>query len=134
MTSHSAGTERSFGELVNAVTEQSTRLVRAEIELAKAELSAKAKDLGIGGGMFAVAAVLALYGLGALIATAILGLAVVLPAWAAALIVTVAVFVVAAILVLVGKKQIDKGGAAVPQAAIDGLKEDLDVVKKGLRP
>lgn len=126
--------ERSLGDLVAAMTEQSSRLVRAEIDLAKAELSGKAKELGIGGGMFAGAAFLALYGLGALIATMILLLALVLPAWAAALVVTVLIFATVAALVLIGKKKMGKGGAPVPRAALDGLREDLDAVKKGLRP
>ena len=132
--SQSPGTdERSLGDLVAAMTEQSSRLVRAEIDLAKAELSAKAKQLGIGGGMFAAAAFLAVYGLGALIATLILVLAVWLPAWAAALIVTVVIFATAVVLVLVGAKKVEKGGAPVPQAALDGIKDDLDAVKKGLQ-
>ncbi|MDR3068713.1 MAG: phage holin family protein, partial [Cellulomonas sp.] len=70
----------------------------------------------------------------ALIATLILVLAVWLPAWAAALIVTAAIFATAAVLVLIGKKKVEKGGAPVPQAALDGIKEDLDAVKKGLQP
>ncbi|MCL2089992.1 MAG: phage holin family protein [Micrococcales bacterium] len=135
MTSQSPGTdERSLGDLVAALTEQSARLVRAEIDLAKAELSGKAKELGIGGGMFAAAAFLAVYGLGALIATAILVLAIWLPAWAAALVVTSAIFATAVVLVLVGKKKMDSGGAPVPQAALDGIREDLDAVKESLRP
>lgn len=135
MTSQSPGTdERSLGDLVAAMTEQSARLVRAEIDLAKAELSGKAKELGIGGGMFAGAAFLAFWGVAALVATVILLFALVLPAWAAALLVTFLIFATAAVLVLVGKKKMEKGGAPVPQAAMEGLKEDLDAVKKGLRP
>ncbi|MCL2423136.1 MAG: phage holin family protein [Micrococcales bacterium] len=135
MTSQSTGAdERSLGELFAAVSEQSARLVRAEIDLAKAELSAKGKELGVGGGMFVAAAGLAFFGAGTLITTLILVLALVLPPWAAAAVVTLVIFAVVAALVLVGKAKLQASGSPVPQAAIDGLKEDLDVVKKGLQP
>ncbi|MCL2454431.1 MAG: phage holin family protein [Micrococcales bacterium] len=125
---------RSLGELFASVSEQSARLVRAEIELAKAELAAKAKRVGAGVGMFGAAASLAFWAVGALVATLILVLAIWLPAWAAALIVTGTMFVTIALLVLFGKNQVEKGSPPVPEAAIASIKEDLEAVKKGVQP
>ena len=89
-------------------TEQVSRLVRDELALARAELTQKGKHAGIGIGLFGGGGALAFFGLGALVATAILLLDLVLPAWAAALIVAVALFLVAGILALVGKKQVSR--------------------------
>jgi len=74
-------------------------LVRSELQLAKVELTNSAKHAGLGAGLFSVAGVLAWFGLGALIATAIIALDLVLPLWAAALIVTLLLLV--AVLVFV---------------------------------
>jgi hypothetical protein len=68
-----------------------------------------------------------------LIATGILLLALVLPAWLAALIVTVALFLCAAIMALVGKRQLSRAVPPVPEAAASGLKADVDTVKEAVR-
>jgi hypothetical protein len=122
----------SLGQLIAALTEQATRLVRAEIALAKAELAAKAKEVGTGVGLFGAAGVIALYGVGALIATLILLLALVLPAWAAALIVTVVLFGTAAILVAVGRARLDRGGPATPETTVESIKADIATVKRSV--
>ena len=77
----------SIGELVSTLSEKLSTLIRDEIQLAKLELAEKAKHAGTGIGLFVVAGVLAFFGLGVLITTAILGLANAVPAWLAALIV-----------------------------------------------
>src|SRR5690349_4305184 len=87
--------EQSTGELVQRASEQLSRLVRDELALAKAELAEKGRHAGIGAGLFGAGGVLALYGVGALIATLILVLHLWLAAWLSALIVTVAMFLVA---------------------------------------
>jgi len=66
------GTDQSTSELVQKASEQITRLVRDEIALAKAELTEKGKHAGIGVGLFGGGGVLALYGVGALLATLII--------------------------------------------------------------
>ncbi|MGI3786216.1 MAG: phage holin family protein, partial [Janthinobacterium lividum] len=76
--------DKSVGDLVRSLSEDLSRLVRDEIRLAQAEVSEKAKKAGIGIGAFGGAGVIALYGLGVLIAAAVLGLAAALPAWLAA--------------------------------------------------
>jgi uncharacterized membrane protein YqjE len=128
-----AGHEPSTAELVTALSQQSTELIRNELKLAQAEMSEKAKHAGIGIGLFGGAGVVALYGVGALVATAILALALVLAPWLAALIVAVVLFAIAGVVALVGKKQVSEGTPPVPQEAIDGLKEDVATVKGGHR-
>ena len=71
MAVHHGPEEASAAELVKQLSEQTSRLVRQEVELAKAELSVKGKRAGIGAGMFGTAGLLGLYALGALIAAAV---------------------------------------------------------------
>src|SRR3954469_9675751 len=84
--------DQSVAELVKQLTDQTSRLARLEVELAKAELQAKGKQAGLGAGMFGGAAGLAFYGLGALIACAILALDLAVAGWLAALIVALVLF------------------------------------------
>jgi len=121
------------GELVSQLSEQTTRLVRDEVALAKVELTEKAKHVGVGAGLFSGAGVVALYGVGALVATAILGLAEAVPAWLAALIVTVVLFAVAGVVALLGKRHVDAGTPVTPTQTIDNVKQDLDTVKEARR-
>src|SRR4051794_11005600 len=106
--------DRSTAELVKLATEQVSRLVRDELRLAQTELAAKGKRVGLGVGLFGGAGAFAFYGLGVLLAAAVLGLAVVWPAWLAALVVGVAVFAVAGVLALAGKAQVKKGTPTTP--------------------
>jgi len=122
--------EPSTGQLVSALSEQTSQLVRSELELAKAEMSAKAKHAGVGAGMFGGAGVVALYGLGALIATIILSLSLVLAPWLAALIVTVVLFAIAGVVALMGKKQVTQATPAAPQETIDSVKKDIATAKR----
>jgi uncharacterized membrane protein YqjE len=121
--------EASLGELVSQVSQQIPELVRSEIRLAQAEVTEKGKKAGLGIGMFGAAGVLALYGLGALFATLILVLALFLPGWAAALIVTVLIFAVAGVAALVGKNKVGEASPPKPERAIDGVKQDVATVK-----
>ena len=129
----SATQDRSTAELVRALSEQSSRLAQMEIELAKAELTEKGKKIGAGVGAFGAAGVVALYMVGALIATAILALSEAMDAWLAALIVTVVLGAVAAVLALTGKKSVEAGTPPVPERAIDTTKEDIDTAKQRAR-
>jgi uncharacterized membrane protein YqjE len=126
-------TDQSTSELVQRATEQITTLIRDEIALAKAELSEKGKHAGIGVGLFGGGGVLALYGVGALLATLIIVLDLIMPLWLAALIVTVVLFVVAGILALLGKKQVTKAVPPEPQQAIESVKADVDEVKQAVK-
>jgi hypothetical protein len=116
--------DASTAELLTRLSEQSARLVREELQLAKVEMTDKAKHAGIGAGLFSAAGIVALFGVGALVATAILALALVMPAWLAALIVAVVLFAAAGVTALVGKKQVEQATPAVPQATIESVKLD----------
>ena len=123
--------EASTSELVTRLTQQSTDLIRNELRLAQAEMTEKAKHAGKGAGLFGGAGIVALYGVGALIATIILALATFLAPWLAALIVTVVLFAVAGIAALMGKKQISEATPAAPKHTIENVKQDVDTIKGG---
>jgi uncharacterized membrane protein YqjE len=123
----------SVGQLVSQLTEQVSRLVRDEVQLAKVDLAEKGKKAGIGLGMFTGAGLLAFFGVGALVTTAILALSHAVSGWLAALIVAVVLFAIAGVLALLGKKEVQQVGSPVPQAAVDGLKEDVNTVKEGFK-
>ena len=126
------GDTRSLGQLVSDLSEQAARLVRAEIDLAKAELAEKAKQAGIGGGLLIAAGFLALYGFGAAIATAIIGLSNAVAPWLAALIVTVAIFLVVGLLALLGVRRLKRGMPPTPEHAMENVQQDVAAVKGGL--
>jgi len=126
-------TDQSTSELVQRASEQITRLVREEMALAKAELTEKGKHAGIGVGLFGGGGVLAIYGVGALIATLIIVFDLFLPLWLAALIVTVVLFAVAGILALLGKKQVTKATPPEPEGAVASVKADVDEVKYAVK-
>lgn len=124
----------STADLVRQATEQITRLVRAELASARAEMTAKAKRAGAGAGLFGAAGVVALYGVAALLATVIIALALVMPAWLAALIVTIVLFVAAGVAALIGRGQVRQVGTPVPEQTVDSVKTDVhtmtEVVKE----
>lgn len=124
--------DASTGQLVGRLTEQISTLVRNEARLAQAEVTQKAKRLGIGAGLFGGAGLFAFFGLATLITTAVLALALVLPAWLAALIVTVVLFAIAGVLALVGKKDVEKASPPLPTEAIAGVQADIATVKHGI--
>ena len=125
----SSSADLSTGQLMGQLSEQTSRLVRSELQLAQVELKNSAKHAGLGVGLFSVAGVLAWFGLGALIATAIIVLDLVLPLWAAALIVTSVLFVAAGIAALVGKKQVQQV-TPTPERTVENVKLDVQEVKE----
>jgi len=123
------GEDPTLGALVHDMTQQMSTLVRDEMRLAQAEMTQKGKAAGLGIGLFGGAGLVALYGLATLIATVILALALAVPAWLSALIVTVVLFAVAGVLALVGKKNVSHATPAKPEQAIAGIKEDIATAK-----
>lgn len=123
--------EEPIGALVHRLSEQIPELVRSELRLAQAELTAKGKRAGLGLGMFSAAGLLAFLGLSTLVATAVLALALVLPAWAAALIVAVLLFAGAGVAALAGKKEVEQATPPAPERTIANVREDVATVKGG---
>jgi uncharacterized membrane protein YqjE len=125
--------ERGMGDLVKELSGQVSVLMHQEIELARTEATEKAKKAGLGAGMLGGAAVAALLMLGALTAFLILVLALVLPDWAAALIVTGVWAVVAGVLALLGREKVRQVGTPVPERTVETMKEDVEWLKDPTR-
>ena len=121
--------DKPTAELVKDISDQATRLVRSEIELAKAELTVKGKQAGIGAGMFGGAGLFAVFGFGALTTAAIAALSTAMATWLAALIVAVVYFAVAGIAALLGKGRVKQATPPLPERAIDSTKQDIETTK-----
>jgi hypothetical protein len=120
---------QSIAELTRQLTDQSTRLAQKEVELAKAELSIKGRQIGIGAGAFGGAARVGVLALGALVATVILLLATAMTAWLAALIVTVVLAAITGVLALMGKSKVQEAAPPVPEQTIETVKADVQEAK-----
>jgi predicted lipid-binding transport protein (Tim44 family) len=124
------GNDATAGELVTRLSEQVSRLVRDELALARAEMTRKGKKAALGGGMLGGAGVVSVFGIGVLVAAAVLGLATAVSAWLAALIVGVVLVAIAGGLALTGKKEVGQATPPLPVDAIEGVKDDLHTVKE----
>jgi uncharacterized membrane protein YqjE len=122
--------EPTLGALVHQLSEEIPALVRSEIRLAQAEVAEKGKRVGLGLGMFSVAGLLGFFALATLVATAVLGLAEVLPAWVAALVVAAVLLLGAGALALAGKARVSSGQPLVPERAVAGVREDVAILKE----
>jgi hypothetical protein len=121
--------ERPLGELFKQLSEETTRLVHQEIELAKAELTQKGKQAGMGAGLFGAAGVIGFLALAALTTCLILALDAAMPAWLAALVVAVVYGAVAAVLALRGRAKVKQAVPPVPEQTIETVKEDVQWAK-----
>lgn len=119
-------------DLIGRLREDVRGLVQSEIDLAKAEVRDKVKTQGKGAALAGVAGVLALFALVALVFAAILALDIVMPAWAAALVVGGALLLIAAILGLLAKSKLTSG-PPVPSAAISEVRATVDLLKEEVR-
>ncbi|MFE2302887.1 phage holin family protein [Streptomyces sp. NPDC059445] len=119
-----------MGELVQRASQQLTELVRGELRLAQAEMKEKGRRYGKSGGLFGGAGVVGFLTLQALVATAIAALAVTLPVWAGALIVTALLGAVATAMALTGKKQAGRAAPPKPEQAIENVKADVAEIKR----
>jgi hypothetical protein len=124
--------DASTGELIGQLSEQVSKLVRDEVRLAQAEVTQKAKRLGIGAGLFGGAGLVAVLGLNALITAAVLGLANVLPGWLSAIIIAVVLFAGAGVLALLGKKDVQQATPPLPTETIASVQADVATVKEGI--
>ena len=122
--------EASTGELVKRLSEQVSTLVRSEVQLAQTEVKEKGKKLGVGAGLFGGAGFIVLYALNALFATLIIVLHLWLSLWLSALIVTVFLFLVGAVLALIGRREVKQGKPPVPTEAIASTRKDVAAIKE----
>ncbi|MGI9094045.1 MAG: phage holin family protein [Thermoleophilaceae bacterium] len=125
----SSRNDQQIGDLVKQLSEQTSTLVRKELQLAQLEMTEKGKRAGIGAGLFGGAGVVALYGVGALIAAVILLLATAIEPWLSALIVAVVLLAAGGVAALMGKKQVQQAVPPQPEQAIQSTKRDVDTVK-----
>lgn len=128
--SSQSGSEEPVGELVQRASQQLSQLVREEMRLAQAEMTQKGKRFGVGGGLFGGAGLVGVLALQALAATVIATLALALPVWASALIVTAVLAVIAAVLAVTGKQQISKATPPVPEQTMDSVKADAAEIRE----
>jgi VIT1/CCC1 family predicted Fe2+/Mn2+ transporter len=105
--------DRSVGELVQQLSQQTSTLIRQELRLATAELQEKGKHAGIG----------------ALVAAAIIGLGTVMEPWLAAVIVGVVLLAVAGVVALIGRKQVQEAAPPMPEQTVASVQRDIDTVK-----
>lgn len=122
--------EASLGQLVSKLAEETGALVRDELRMAQLEMARKGRYAGFGAGLLAGAAVLAGLGLTALVAAAVLGLDLALPAWLAALAVGVGLLAVAGVMALLGRREIAEALPPVPEEALAGVRRDLAAVRR----
>jgi hypothetical protein len=125
--------DKSTGELVQDLSRQMSTLIRQEMRLAQVELAEKGRHASKGAGMFGGAGVVALYGVGALIAAAILGLATVIEPWIAAAAIGVGLLLIAGILALTGKREIGEATPPKPELAMESVQRDVETVKARAR-
>lgn len=125
--------DRSVAELLGRLSDQTVTLVREELDLAKAELTTKGKQAGIGAGMFGAAGLFGLYALGAFTAFVILLLSKAMTAWVAALIVTAVYGAIAGVLALTGRTRVQASTPPVPEQTVETVKEDVDLTRQRVK-
>jgi Putative Actinobacterial Holin-X, holin superfamily III len=122
--------QHSSGDLVKMMSEQVSVLIRDEMELARLEMTSKGKQAALGAGMFGASGVVAVYGVGCLLACAIIAISGVVAAWLAALIVGAALLAAAGGAALLGKRRMQKAAPPVPEQAVADVKADIEEIKE----
>ena len=128
-TAETLDDDRSLGTVVKELTADLSTLFRSEIALLKLEVKDTVAKLSGGTAMFLAAAFLAVFGIGFLFVTIVLGLVRLgVPAWLSTLVVTVALFIGAAVLAMMGKKKF-AAVQFVPTESIEQIKTDIESIK-----
>src|SRR5512142_2187801 len=125
--------EHSTGELVKMMTEQVSVLIRDELKLAQLEMTSKGKQAAVGAGMFGSSGLVVLYGVGCLIACAIIAISGVLAAWLAALITGAALLATAGLVALLGRRRMQKATPPLPEQAVADVKADVEEIRERAR-
>lgn len=121
--------DASVAELIKQLSEQTSRLARQEVELAKAEMTVKGRRMGLGAGMLGGAGMAGFYAFGALVAAGILALTLVVASWLAALIMAGVLAFLAFPLALGGKTKVSQATPPVPEQATASMREDVQWAK-----
>ncbi len=129
----SADHDRSTADLVKLATEQVSVLVRNELKLAQLEMTRKGKQAGSGAGMLGGGGLIALYGVGCLIACAVIAISGAVAAWLAALIVGAALLATAAIVALAGRGRLRRATPPMPEETVNSIKTDVQQIKERAR-
>ncbi len=122
--------DEPIGDVLKTVKEEGATLVGQSVRLAKAEMSGKVKDVGIGAGMAGGAGYVAYLASIAFMLCLIFALAEVMPTALAALIVTVLLAAVAAVLAMKAKKKIQQAGPPIPEQTVESVKQTVQTVKE----
>lgn len=125
--------DRPVGELLKELSEQTSTLVRKEMELARAELTEKGKQAGLGVGMFGGAGLFGFLALALVTTCVVAALDLAMPLWLAALIVAAVYAAIAGALALVGRSKTQQATPPVPEQAIESSKEDVQWAKSQAR-
>src|SRR5436309_6951193 len=129
-TTQPPGGGHSTGELVTMMSEQVSVLIRDELKLAQLEMTSKGKQMALGAGMFGASGLVAVYGVGCLLACAIIAISGVVAAWLAALIVGAVLLAIAGITALMGKSRLQRAAPPVPKEAVASAKADVEEIKE----
>lgn len=121
--------DASMGELFKRLSQDTSQLVKLELQLAKAEMTEKATPLKAGAGMLGGAALVGLLAAGALTAFLIALLDTFLATWLAALVITIVYAAIAGVLAVQGRNRIQKATPPVPEQTIETVKEDVEWAK-----
>jgi putative superfamily III holin-X len=122
--------ELSTAELVHQMSEQVSVLVRDELKLARVEMTRKGKQAGLGAGMFGGSGLLAVYGVGCLLACAIIAISQLVQPWLAAMIIGVALMAAAAVAALLGMARLRKATPSAPEQAAGSVKADIQEIRE----
>ena len=126
--------DRPIGELLKQLSQETSTLVKQELDLAKAEMAEKGKRAGLGAGFIGGGALFGLGAFGALTAFLIALLATALEhTWLAALIVAAVYGAIAGVLALQGRNKIQEASPPAPEQTIETLKEDVEWAKTQTR-
>lgn len=125
--------DASLGQLTGDLSQQVSRLVRDEIRLAQVEMKDKGKRFGTGAGLMGAGGVIALFGVGCVVAAAVLALDLVWPTWLAAVVIGAVLLIVAAVVAAKGRSQMRRGTPPMPSEAMKSTKEDIEALKGGHR-
>ena len=126
-------TDASVAELLQRLSQQTATLVRQEMHLAQAEMKEKGKRAGMGAGLFGAAGIVALAAFGALVAGLILLVGEAVDMWISAFIVTAGLAFVAAVMAMVGKRQLEQATPPKPEAAMESVQADVAEIKEKAR-